>query len=552
MYKGLAIISGILGLAACAAGPGAELRRAEALLAEAPDSSLAVLERIPRESLQGGRRQAAYTLLLTSAQEAVFGFVPDGEADALAAAAEYSEQRGSREDRLAAWLRLGRLQYADGALHRAVVSFEKALAAARELRDDRAQGLVCQQLAYTYNASLEHVTAARYLYDAYRAFDRSGDAAERRQTLLEYGQAWYNFERYDEAETIFQAVLADAAAASDTLTQVRSLQSYAALALEKTPPDPALAEEMLGRVTGELHYPLGSADLSVLAYAAALQGRDAEAQRRLAQARLRVETVSDRERLRFREYQVAARAGRSAQALKALEGVAAYGNAEDISSLQSAVNLAHDDYLSARQAVSEARFRAARMGLWALLMLALAVASTLLWYLRARRLAAEKALAEERAETERYVGIAEELRLRLADTSRRLRSTASDRNEILERLCEQYYVFEGTNKLQKNLLREVRQAVEGLRDDPKVLARLEKAVDAAHDGAAAKLRAQLPGCKSDDVKLFVLAASGFSRTAMATLMDKEKGVVNNRLWRLKGRIADASCPDGELLLSCLE
>ena len=85
-----------------------------------------------------------------------------------------------------------------------------------------------------------------------------------------------------------------------------------------------------------------------------------------------------------------------------------------------------------------------------------------------------------------------------------------------------------------------------------MLTRLEKAVDAAHDGAAAKLRAQLPGCKSDDVKLFVLAASGFSRTAMATLMDKEKGVVNNRLWRLKGRIADASCPDGELLLSCLE
>ena len=39
---------------------------------------------------------------------------------------------------------------------------------------------------------------------------------------------------------------------------------------------------------------------------------------------------------------------------------------------------------------------------------------------------------------------------------------------------------------------------------------------------------------------------------MATLMDKEKGVVNNRLWRLKGRISDAGIPDGELLLGCLE
>ena len=540
-------------LSACtAAGPRAVFRDAEALLSADPDSCLSLLERIPQGELHGKRLQAEYTLLHTGAQEAVFGFVPAEEGDALAEAAEYFEAAGSREDRLAAWLRLGKVQYADGALHRAVVSFEKALAAARQLHDDEAQGDVCRQLAYTYNASLEHVTAARYLYDAYRAFDRSGNVAERRQTLLEYGQAWYNFERYDEAEDIFKTVLADAAASADTLAQVRCLQSYAALALEKTLPDPQLAQDMLRRVTDELHYPLGSADYGVLAYAAALQDRGAEAQQRLVQARSRVETVSDRNRLRFREYQVAARAGRSAQALEALEQVMEYGNAEDISSLQSAVNLAHEDYLNGRQALTEERLRSSRLGLWALLMLALAVASTLLWYLRARRLAAEKALAEERAETERYIGIAEELRLRLADTSRKLKSSASGRNEILERLCEQYYVFEGTDKLQKNLLKEVKSAVEGLREDPKVLSRLEKAVDAAHDNAAAKLRAQLPACKEDDVKLFVLAASGFSRTAMATLMDKEKGVVNNRLWRLKGRIAEASCPDGELLLSCLE
>lgn len=77
-------------------------------------------------------------------------------------------------------------------------------------------------------------------------------------------------------------------------------------------------------------------------------------------------------------------------------------------------------------------------------------------------------------------------------------------------------------------------------------------MDAAWEGAAAKLRAQLPNCKEEDVRLFVLAASGFSRTAMAALMDKEKGVVNNRLWRLKGRIADSDAPDKDLLLACLE
>ncbi|MCR5071170.1 MAG: hypothetical protein K6A62_04505 [Bacteroidales bacterium] len=536
---------------ACTAQPGS-LQEAERLLAAAPDSSLAVLEGVSPASLRGRAQHAAYTLLHARAQEACFGFIPVEELPALAEAAEYYEAKGDAQQRLAAWYRLGQVQTADGALSRAVVSFEKALAAAKAAQDDNAAGKIHRQLAYTYNASLQHVAAARELYAAWQAFERAGMAADGRKSLLEYGQAWYNFERYDEAEDVFRAVLKDAVDAADTLTQVRCLQSYAALALEKTPADPGLAREMLGRVTDDLHYPLSSADWGVLAYAAALQGRDAEAQRCLQRARAGAEALSDLNQVHFRQYQVAARAGRTAEALKALEAVTAYGNDEDVSALQSAVSLAREDYLQGRRALSEERLRATRMGIWALLMLVIGVASTLLWYLRTRRIAAAKALAEERAETERYIGIAEELQARLSDTARQLKQTASGRNEILERLCEQYYIFEGTDKLQGNLLKEARQAIEGLRDDPKVRARLEQAVDAAHDGAAAKLRAQLPGCKEDDVRLFVLAASGFSRTAMATLLDKEKGVVNNRLWRLKGRIADSDAPDRELLAGCLE
>lgn len=540
-------------LTACtAAGPGAGLQQAEALLADAPDSSLAVLDGIAPGSLRGRGQRAAYALLRARAQEACFGFIPVEDAQSLADAAEYYERSGNAAERVDAWHRLGQVQAADGALARAIVSFEKALAAAQEARDHAASARAHRQLAYIYNASLQHVAAARELYAAWQAYTKAGEPLEGRRVLLEYGQAWYNFERYDEAEEIFRTVLSEAVSAADTLTQVRCLQSYAALALEKTPADPSLARDMLGRVTDDLHYPLGAADWGVLAYAAAQQGQMAEARRCLARAQARVETVSERNRLRFRQYQVAALAGRSDEALKALEEVTAYGNAEDISALQSAVSLAREDYLQDSRALSEERLRSTRMGIWALLMLALGVASTLLWFLRARRIAAAKALAEEQAETERYIGIAEELQARLSATSRQLKQTASGKNEILERLCEQYYIFEGTDKLQGNLLKEARQAIEGLRDDPKVHARLEQAVDAAHDGAASKLRAQLPGCKEDDVRLFVLAASGFSRTAMATLLDKEKGVVNNRLWRLKGRIADSDAPDRELLAGCLE
>ena len=552
MRREFLILLFALGAIACS-GPGSKaFQEAEALLTSAPDSALVLLDNVRETDLRSRRSKAGYALLSARAQDAAYGFVSSQDADRLAAAADYLEKKGSREDRLAAWYLLGKVQLADDALYRAVVSFEHALSAADELKDDGARGEICRQLAYAYNASGQHVAAARQLYDSYQAFTRASMDKDSRQTLLEYGQAWYNFERYDEAAVIFNTVLAQAHEAKDTLTQVRCLQNYSAMLLEMDPVDPALARDMLVRVTDELHYPLGSADWGVLAYASAMLGQDAEAQRCLRQARARVETVSDRDRLHFREYQVASRAGRTSQALQALERVTASGNAEDISALRSAVTLAREDYLQDREALASERLRAQRLGQIALLLLLVAVSSTALWYLRARRIENEKALSEERAETERYISIAEELQTRLGETFRRLRDTAAGKNEVLERLCEQYYVFEGTDRLQGNLLKEVKQAVEGLRNDKKVQTRLERSVDAARDGAAAKLRAQLPNCKEEDVRLFVLAASGFSRTAMATLMDKEKGVVNNRLWRLKGRIADSDAPDKDLLLSCLE
>ena len=537
---------------ACSGPLDRTFREAEALLADAPDSTLALLDRVRETDLRSRRLKAEYALLGARAQDAVYGFVPSEDEEALAAAAEYFEEKGTREERLDAWYLLGKVQLADDALYRAVISFEHALSEADALKDDGARGEICRQLAYAYNASGQHVAAARQLYDSYQAFTRASMDKESRRTLLEYGQAWYNFERYDEAAVIFNTVLAQAHEAKDTLTQVRCLQNYSAMLLEMDPVDPGLARDMLVRVTDELHYPLGSADWGVLAYASALLGDDAEAQRCLRQARARAETVSDRDRLHFREYQVASRAGRTSGALQALERVTASGDAEDISALRSAVTLAREDYLRDREALASERLRNQRLGQIALLLLLVAVSSTALWYLRARRIANEKALSEERAETERYISIAEELQARLGETSRRLRDTAAGKNEVLERLCEQYYVFEGTDRLQNNLLKEVKQAVEGLRNDRKVQARLERSVDASRDGAAAKLRAQLPNCKEEDVRLFVLAASGFSRTAMATLMDKEKGVVNNRLWRLKGRISDSGAPDKDLLLSCLE
>ena len=535
------------------------------------------------DGIRMGRKAAMETLRAAEADEREYGFLPDADEGHMEAAAAYFEARGPLAERVSAWEYLGLVQEQESASHRAVISYGKALDAARKAGDDAAQGRIGRRLAHVYNVSREYVPAARELYSAWLAYRRAAEKAEKsektekaaekagpaaaetlagqgtttgesalrheeRATLLEYGQAWYSLDNLEQAEKVYKAALSEAHAAGDTLVEVGVLRSYAALALQKDPPEPAAAVEMLSRVADDLHYPLQSSDQGVLAASYSLLGKPEEARDRLRRAFAQAETREELGQARFRAYQTASHEGRSADALKALEKVVEYGNDADLSAMRAAVSLAREDYLDAQNALATERLRSSRWGSAALILLLIAVASTALWYLRARR----EEIRRLRSETEETIGIAEELRARLAESSRVLKGAVAGKNEILERLCEQYYIYGESDKLPSRLLKEARSAIEGLRDDPKTLEGFERMVNAAHDGAVDKLRTQLPRCKEEDVRLFILAASGLSRTAMATILEKEKGVVNNRLWRLKGRLADSDAPDKALLLECLE
>ena len=182
--------------------------------------------------------------------------------------------------------------------------------------------------------------------------------------------------------------------------------------------------------------------------------------------------------------------------------------------------------------------------------LLVAILATLVLYFWARKIQTERLLAEKQAENERYMSAAEDLRARLA-------ALQADRPKMggmdtLDRLCEQYYVFEGTANLQPRILNEVKSIVEGLRSDAKVQKQLEQALDQRTDGVMKRLRAAFPKWKDEDFLLYLFTASGFSATTISTLLEKDKPYVYNRLYRLKERIKASSSPDSEDFLACLE
>jgi hypothetical protein len=183
-------------------------------------------------------------------------------------------------------------------------------------------------------------------------------------------------------------------------------------------------------------------------------------------------------------------------------------------------------------------------------LLAAAILATLVLYFWARKAQTEKQLLLQKEENEKLLSAAEELRSRMGSLVKTEKSKGST-FDALDRLCEQYYIYEGTENLQPRIIREVRSIVEGLRSDPSVQKNLEQSLSSKYPGVMARLRADFPKWKDEDYLLWLFCASGFSSTTISTLLEKEKPYIYNRIYRLKERIKNSDTTDKELYLSLL-
>ena len=190
-----------------------------------------------------------------------------------------------------------------------------------------------------------------------------------------------------------------------------------------------------------------------------------------------------------------------------------------------------------------------------LALLITAILATLVLYFWARKAQLEKQLLEEREENERILSTAEDLKARLGALQTRKKGGLPGENlglDMLDRLFEQYYVYEGTENLQPKILKEVRTVVEGLRSDPKAQKNLEQSLNDSHDQVMKRLRAACPKWKEEDYLLYMFTVAGFSSTTISTLLEKDKPYVYNRLYRIKERIKATEAPDRDFLLLQLE
>ena len=498
--------------------------------------------------------------------EGDLGYVNTVDAGNVAKMADWFERHGDDSQKARAFYCLGRTLFNEGSNSAAIVSYTKALEYAGKAGDRKHEGLICRDMAMINSITGNSSDEILYLARATEAFKAAGLQDEMQRSLLEIGRAHTAAGKYDTAEEIFKSVLYDAHEMGDTLLEARCLEYYASLAVSKDVPDAALAIDLLGRAADQLGYPLSCSDKGILAYSYSLAGQNSEAFKWLSEAKASAETDEDAADAAFREYQIASRTGDTAKALQALEKVTEYGNKTQSAALEEAVAASQREYLQGQSIAQAEKLRAARFRLWLLALAALLIIGALLVAYSYYRSVQKRRLEEEIAERDRYMSIAEDLKGKLSlrpidkltavqakdpvgEPVEPLRGPGFD---ALERLCEQYYVYEGTDNLQPKILREVKSIVEGLRSDKKTQKEIENMLDASMDGVMTKLRSEFPSWKEDDFLLYSFVASGFSRTTISALVGKDKSVVYNRVWRMKGRIANSGSPLKDFFLGCID
>lgn len=111
---------------------------------------------------------------------------------------------------------------------------------------------------------------------------------------------------------------------------------------------------------------------------------------------------------------------------------------------------------------------------------------------------------------------------------------------LIDSLCQTYYETQGTPAEKKAVSEKVKKEIEGIRTDS--FAELEKCVNACRNNILSAVKEEFPEIKTDDYRLLVYLACGFSTRAISLLVSESVEVVYKRKSRLKSRLAAVGKP----------
>ena len=511
------------------------LSLAESKIADSPDSSLVILNQIPRKALCTRSIRARHALLTTAAQDKCYINVV--EDSTICVAYNWYKHHGSKVDNLMSTYYRGVVLQNGGENTEAIILFREAELKAKELRAYRTLSLAEQHLNAIFAKNYDRIRALSYAEKSLESAVLARDSLMADYCRLDIADQYIAYDRFSESEELLRNILNTRKESSPLFSYVHC--SLAKALLLKQIPDYVGARASYEYVLNEQAIPLSLQDYCFLAILSEEEGDRDKAEYYSAMAGESVKTQKDsaifwdlkRLRLDFR--------GDYKQAYEALKRSSSLQNEVVSHLLERSLTHAMEDYYNDRIAL-EAERNKSRIYLSGLILIVLLTIIVGL-YMQNRK--NKQRILKDMATIQEFSADLQRQRNRNSAYSEVIDTFVENKVLSLKELSEAYYSWgnESVRLREKKKGRETKEEVIAtfraqlgeLRDNKDFLASLEKALNLTKDNVMIRVRELLKNHRNVDYELLVMFFTGISINSICYLRNMTEVAVRMRKTRLK-------------------
>ena len=559
MKKHLLIVALLAVLCACTPreqrnmSPRETLSRAEALMTQAPDSALMLLEDLSKGALRGRAKRAHFALLYSQALDK--NYIDRTNDSIIRVAVDYYSTRKKEPEKLfLSYYYLGRVQQNAGNLTRAMLSYGQAEELVAEIQDDYAIGLLYAQMGNLYHAVYDLPKSLDCFQKAYIHYEKADKELHKMYAKRDVGVLYMDLNQYDIAEEYLSETLQwSLRNQRETLCQnciefMLSLYSRSSK-MNKYKEFYETYEQYI-----EDKFLKIDALIEISIHENNLQKAGLYIEQAWDMADERIDTTY----LCFREYELYKSTGNYTQAINKIENIYYAQDTLVRGVLQQPLLSAQRDYFKSQSELNELKLlHNKQKQLFAFIVLLMMIAG-LFVFIRQRMEAKEQ-------EINHYAERMKDLEDELSTKDHRLHVVSQNQSQMAEQVNQlfatQYglinqlsvtcYEMHATRNEKEAVYKRVKKEIECFSSNKETLQELENIVNQHKNNVMAVFREEFPEFSEMDFRLICYSIAGFSAKAISVFTGNSTTNIYTRKSRLKAIIADSDYINKEELLKYL-
>ncbi len=519
--------------------------RADMLLSDQPDSSLALLEGLDFHRLHGRRLRAHYALTHTVALDKHY---IDSDNDSLFRYAfdYYSRHRDDSLRSLAHYYR-GRI-YQNGTQYRlATESYLTALHHLDTTRSHYRTGLVYSRLGEMYRDQYNFNSALDYFHRALDAYTSARAEVACYMTMGELGYAHFKLKAYIQAEHWYSQALQKAEKYADSFNAPIYISHMASLYSDMNQNEKAL--HLLRSLA--TNYPESVTENYYLIQAKVyLHDTNLQAAKS-AFLQSKLCGKGDNIYSNLVGINLSLFENNTQQAGYYIRRYILQSDSVMCVTLQTTIDAAERQFYAEQNAHNQYRLRVRKCGEAIAVLLLLIVTGFVLYLYRHQTKRREQKIYN-------YMAIVEELKKQYNDLGQKLqikegkeqlyKQALSSHFNLLDNLCLHFFERSTTALQQVNIYNEVRTRLNHLANHEEVDEELNAIVNTLHNGVMNRITEQLPKIKGVDLHFLRLLLAGFSPQVISLILEDSVHNMYARKNRIKMKIVRSDAPDKEEFL----